>query len=274
MDMMIRNLLLALTGLALAGCAALQEQFKEPTIAVQDLQVRSVSLADMQLDFILGIDNPNPIAMGVSGLSYRLELEDRPLFEGTTAERVKVAANGSSRITLPFTLSYEDVLGGLDALASKKSLPYTLSGKVDLGLFSLPYSRSGELSLPSLPEVKISRLRVDSFDLGGVSMRLGLTVSNGNTFPLNLSGLSGDIKLGGVSLLEGKSIGKLAIGAKQQDEVELGVKLGYLALGSVVDALRRADKVPLSFDGAITVPALQGERQIPLHWSGDVAVSR
>jgi LEA14-like dessication related protein len=274
MDMMMRTLSLALVGLMLTGCAALQEQFKEPTIAVQDMQVRSVSLTDMQLDFILGVDNPNPIAMAVSGLSYRLELEDRPLFEGTTTERVKVAANGSSRISLPFTLSYEDVLGGLDALAKRKSLPYTLSGKVDLGLFSLPYSRSGELHLPSLPEVSISGLRVEGFELGGVSMRLGLTVSNANAFPLKLSGLSGNIKLGGVSLVEGKSIGKLAIGAKQQDEVELAVKLGYLALGGLVDTLRRADKVPLSFDGAISVPALQGERQIPFHWSGDVAVSR
>jgi LEA14-like dessication related protein len=272
--MMFRYFTLALAGLLLAGCAALQEQFKEPQVAVQALQVNTVTLADMQLDFILGIDNPNPIAMAVSGLSYRLELEERPLFEGRTAERVQVAANGSSRITLPFTLAYEDLLSGLDALAGNKRLPYTLSGEVDMGLFTLPYSRSGELSLPTLPKVAVSALHIDGFDLGGVAMRLGLTVSNGNDFPLRLSALGGEIKLDGVSLVESKSLGAMTIGAGQKDEMELGIKLGYQALGGVLDALRQARSVPLSFDGAITVPAATGERRIPLHWSGDVAVSR
>ena len=272
--MSLRYFTLVCIGLMLAGCATLKEQFREPSIAVKDLQVRSVSLADMQLDFILGIDNPNPMAIAMNGLSYRLELEDRPLFEGKTRDRVKVAANGSSRISLPFTLAYEDILGGFDALANKKSLNYTLSGKVDLGLFSLPYSRSGELSLPSLPAVQISRLRVDRFDLDGVALRLGVTVSNSNNFPLTLSGLSGGIKIADATLVEGQSLGKMAIGAQQQDEVELVLKLGYRQLGGVLDALRRADTLPLSFDGAFTVPARSGERQVPLHWSGDVAVSR
>ncbi len=272
--MSFRFVTLALSGLMLAGCAALQEQFKEPQIAVQDMQVCAVSLADMQLDFILGIDNPNPIALAVNGLSYRLELEQRPLFEGKTQDRVKVAANGSSRITLPFSLAYEDILGGLEALANRKTLHYNLSGKVDLGLLSLPYSRRGEIRLPSLPAVRISRLRVERFDLDGVALRLGLTVRNDNDFPLQLAGLSGGIKLADATLVEGRSLGRLAIGAQQQSEVELALKLGYRQLGGVVDALRRADTLPLAFDGAITVPVPQGQRQVPLHWSGDVAVSR
>ena len=259
---------------SLAGCAALQEQVREPVVGVQDLQVRSLSLADMQVDFILGVDNPNPIAIGVNGLSYKLELDNRPLFEGTTQDRVRVAANGSSRITLPFTLAYEDILGGLDALANRESLRYNLSGRVDLGLFSLPYARSGELRLPSLPQVSFNRLRIERMGLDGVDMRLGLTVSNANEFPLQLSGLNGDIKLAGVSLVEGKSLGGMSIGAKQQDQVEFGLKLGYAQLGSLLDTLRRADSLPLSFDGAFTVPGSKGERRIPLQWSGEVAVTR
>ncbi len=272
--MIFRYLALALAGVLLAGCATLQQQFKEPSVSVHGLQVRAVSLADMQLDFILGIENPNPVGISMSGLSYRLELEDRSLFEGKTQDRVKVAANGRSRVTLPFTLSYEDLRGGYDAIVNKKTLPYSLSGDIDVGLISLPYSHRGELTLPSLPEVKISSLRVDGFDLSGVALRLALTVSNGNDFPLLLSGLSGGIKLADTTLVEGRSLGKMNIGAQQQDDVELALKVGYQQLGGVVDALRRADTLPLSFEGAISVPHGTGERQLPLSWSGNVPVRR
>lgn len=269
--MSFRYLILALGALWLTGCATLQQQLKEPSVSVQNLQLRSVSLADMEVDFILGIDNPNPMGIAMSGLSYRLELEDRPLFEGKTQERVKVAAHGRSNVTLPFKFSYEDLAGGFDAIMNNKSLPYKLTGNIDLGLFSLPYSHSGQLKLPSLPEVKISQLRIEGFDLSGVALRLALSVNNTNDFPLLISGLSGGIKLGNTTLVEGRSLGKLDIGAKQEDKVELALKLGYQQLGSVVDALRRADALPLSFDGAITGP---GERQLPLRWSGNVPVSR
>ncbi len=272
--MRFRYLSLALGALLLTGCAALQQQFKEPSVTVQDLQLRSVSLADMELDFILGIDNPNPMGIAMSGLSYRLELQERPLFEGKTQERVKVAANGSSRVTLPFKLSYEDLAGGFDAIMNNKSLPYSLSGNVDLGLFSLPYSRKGELKLPKLPEVTISQLRIEGFDLSGVALRLALSVSNTNDFPLLISGLRGGIKLGNTTLVEARSLGKLDIGAKKQDKVELALKVGYRELGSVVDTLRRADTLPLSFDGAIAVPQGTGERLLPLRWNGNVPVSR
>ncbi len=272
--MKLRVFVLLLGSLMLSACAALKEQIKEPGVSVQELKVRAVSLTGMELDFILGIDNPNPIGIVMSGLSYRLALENRPLFEGKTQERVKVAANGSSRVTLPFTLAYADLASGFDAIVNKKSLPYQLSGDIDLGLFSLPYRHSGELKLPSLPEVKISRLRIDGFDLSGVALRLGLSVSNSNDFPLLLSGLSGDIKMANTTLAQGRSLGKMNIGAKQQDEVELALKLGYRELGSLVDTLRRADTLPLTFDGAIAVPQGTGVRQLPLHWSGRVPVSR
>jgi LEA14-like dessication related protein len=267
-------LLSVLAGALLAGCAAIQDHVKEPNVTVQDLQVRGVSLTGMDLDFILGIDNPNPIGISMSGLTYRLELNDRALFEGASQERVSVAGNGHSQVTLPFTLVYEEILGSLNALAGRQTLPYTLSGKVDLGLFSFPYSKRGELQLPGLPDVQISRLSVDRIDLSGVALQLALKVSNPNDFPLQLSGLSGGIKLADVSLVEGHSIGRIAIGAQQHDEVNLALRVGYQQLGNLVDRLRRADTLPLAFDGSFSVPSALGERRIPLHWSGEVPVSR
>lgn len=260
--------------LLLSACATLKEQIKEPEVSVREVMLRNASLDGMQLDFILGIDNPNPLGIAMQGLSYKLALDDKPMFDGTTSERVSVPANGSSQLTLPFTLDYEELLGGLGALREKKSVQYELSGKVDLGLFSLPYSKHGEIALPTLPRLRVSRLAVTRFDLTGLGLVLGLSVANDNDFPLTLSGLSGDIKLADVPLVQGKSLGAMNIGAGQQGEVELALTMAYSKLGDVLDALRRADSLPVAFDGTISVPALRGERSVPMHWRGDVPISR
>jgi LEA14-like dessication related protein len=265
--------LLAAT-LLLSACATLKEQIREPEVAVQTLKLRNASLDSMQLDFILGIDNPNPLGIAVQGLSYNLKLDGKQLFDGRSNERVSVPANGSSQLTLPFTLDYEELLGGLGALRNKKTVGYELSGKVDLGLFSLPYQKRGEFTLPTLPRVRVSRLEVTGFGLGGVGLVLGLSVANDNDFPLALSGLDGAIALAEIPLVQGRNLGAMNIGARQEGEVALALTVAYSKLGDVIDALRRAQSLPVAFDGAITVPALQGERRVPMRWRGDVPISR
>jgi len=261
-------------GVLVSACATLKDQIKEPQVAVQQVKLRNVALDSMQLDFILGVENPNPLGISVQGMSYKLALDNRSMFDGTTQERLSVPAQGSSQLTLPFTLDYEELLGSLDALRNKKTVAYELSGKVNLGLIALPYSKRGEITLPSLPDIRVSSLRVSRFDLTGVGLVLGLSVANNNEFPLHLSGLAGDIKLGGVSLVQGRSLGAMNIAAGKQDEVQLSLNMAYSKLGNVLDALRKAQSLPVSFDGAIQVPALQGERSVPMHWSGNVPISR
>jgi len=270
----IRFMPLLAAGLLLSACATLKEQIKEPEVAVKAVKLRDATLSGMQLDFLLGIDNPNPLGIAVQGLSYNLALDGKQLFDGSSNERVSVPANGSSQVTLPFTLDYEELLGGLGALRSKKTIGYELSGKVDLGLLSLPYHKRGEFTLPTLPRVRVSRLEVTGFNLGGVGLVLGLSVANDNDFPLALSGLDGAIRLADVPLVEGRSLGAMSIGAGQEGEVELALTVAYRKLGDVIDALRRAQSLPVAFDGVITVPALQGERSVPMSWRGDVPISR
>lgn len=260
--------------LLLAGCTALQEHVREPEVTVQDMQLRAVSLTDMELDFILGIDNPNPMAISMSGLSYRLELNDRPLFEGTTQQRVEIAGKGQSRVTLPFSLVYEDILGGLAALASHQALPYELSGRIELGLVSLPYAKRGVIRLPRLPTVQIDQLRVERLDLRGITLQLGLAVYNPNDYPLQLPGLSGDIRLADIPLAKGLKLGDLALGAQQREVVAVRLQMGYWQLGDLLESLQRAEHLPLSFEGSLLLPSGQGEQPIPLQWRGDTPITR
>src|SRR5512139_4241081 len=102
--------------LMVSGCATLEKQFKQPEVTLGDARITSMSLADAQLAFDVDVKNPNPIGVSLKGLSYKLQLQDKQLFDGALAERLQIGANGSSRVTLPFTLRYEDIYGTLLAL--------------------------------------------------------------------------------------------------------------------------------------------------------------
>lgn len=270
----IRFVPLLAASLLLSACATLKDTIKEPRVTVDAVKLRDISLSGLRADFRLGIDNPNPLGISIQGLSYNLALDGKQMFDGSTSERVRVPANGASQVSLPFAIDYEKLFGGLNALHGKKTVAYELRGNVNLGLFSVPYSRRGKITLPTLPKVHINRLKVTGFDLSGVALVVGLNVENDNDFALKLSGLTGGIKLAGVQVVEGKSLGGMNIGAKKRGEAKLALKVGYSKLGNVINTLRSAQTVPLAFDGAITVPALGGQHRVPIKWSGNVPISR
>lgn len=254
----------------LASCATLQEALKEPEISVQDMRVKSVSLSDMQLDFIVGVKNPNPLGISLKGMSYKLDVEDESLLSGESRQRLKIGANSSSSLTLPLSLNYEEVFGGIEALLKRDQVGYTLSGKLDFGLFRLPYKKQGSIDLPSLPQVSVGRVAIERIGLSGLDIVLALNVSNENSFPIKLDGIDYGLKLADTTVASGNSLGALSLEPGKSGQLNIGLKLGYRELGGVINALRNSSTIPVAFDGRLRLP---GAGSVPLNWQGDVAIA-
>ncbi|HEY9149084.1 MAG TPA: LEA type 2 family protein [Gammaproteobacteria bacterium] len=266
-----RTLLVSASLLLLGACAALQEVVKEPKVSVEDMLIKGVSFSDMQLDFVLGVENPNPVGISLSGLSYNLDVEGKSLVAGESRERLKVAANGNGRMTLPLSLKYEEVFGGLEAMFKQETIRYNLSGDLDFGLFRLPYSKQGVIELPSLPEVSIEKVAIDRMTLSGLDIGVALKLNNSNRFPIKLDGLDYGLKLGGTTVASGKSLGPISLPAGESGTMNFGLSLGYGELAGVIDTLRNSSRIPVAFDGKLQLP---GAESVPLQWQGDVGISR
>lgn len=268
---MIRGALFSAAVLALGGCAALQEVVKEPSVSVQDMQVKAVSLSDMKLDFVLGVKNPNPVGISLSGMRYNLDVEGKSLLSGDNREKMKVGANGTSSVHLPLTLKYQDVFGGLDALLKQDKVRYALNGDLDFGLFRLPYSKEGVIDLPSMPQVKVEGVEVKGMTLSGLDIGLALQVTNSNAFPIKLDGIDYGLKLANTQVASGKSLGAVSIAPGQTGTMNVGLSLAYSKLGDVIDALRNDSRIPVALDGRMKIP---GADSVPLSWQGNVGISR
>lgn len=266
-----RPLLLSAMALLLSACATLQEVVKEPKVSVQDVRVKAVSLSDMQLDFDLGVENPNPVGISLKGFTYQLDVEEQSLLSGERKQRIKVGANKQSTVTLPLKLVYQEMAGGLKTLVERDAIHYSLNGKLDFGLFRLPYSKSGRLKLPSLPDIRIERVELDRLSLSGINILLSLMIENDNDFPLLLDGIDYGLKLDDTTVARGKSLGSLVLEPGQSDRLDIGLSLGYGELGNMIEMLRNQSSIPVSFDGQMRLP--EGG-SLPLDWQGDVNIAR
>jgi len=266
----LRLLVPAVVVLFLTACAALQESIKKPEISMQAVNVTGMDLNGMDVAFVLGIKNPNPLGVSLSGLSYRLDIDKKPLLKGKTKQKLKVEANSNSRLTLPLALGYRDMFDGVSALMKQDKINYALSGEIDFGLFQLPYKTSGTIDLPSLPKVSIGKVNIKRVTLSGMELQIGLNMRNANRFPIRLDNLGYNLKLANTTVAKGKSLKPVSLGAGKQGSMNLGLTLDYRDLGSVINRLKKGGTIPVSFEGKMDIP---GVGKVPLEWKGSVAVS-
>ena len=264
-----RVLFLLLSGAILVSCAALKESIKKPEISTQAARITGVSLNGMDVAFVLGVKNPNPMGFTLEGLSYKLDIENKPLLRGKTKQRLKVAAKGDSSLTLPLSLAYKDMFDGVSAMLKQDKVRYALNGEMDFGLIQLPYKTSGTFSMPSLPRVSIGKLGIKGVTLSGMDIEIGLDMKNANRFPLKLEGVDYNLKIADSTVARGKSLAPVSLAANKQGRLTLGMSLGYKELGSVISRLKKGGRVPVAFDGKINVPGLGA---VPLNWSGSVKI--
>ena len=274
MSVIVRLFSIALLSLSLIGCATLQDALRKPEVAVEQVKVTRLSLVDLDLELLLGVHNPNPIGMSLSGLHYRLEIDERPLIQGRSEQSLKLAGGEGSTLALPLSLSYADLGAGLDTILNRRVIAYSLSGDLNFGLFKVPYRHRGELRLPSMPQVRLDTLRVEQLTGTGAKLLLGLAVENANGFPIQLNGLDYQLSVAGQRLGHGGSIGSMAVPANGTGRSQLELNLDYHALTGLFATLLNAQHLPMAVEVGLRVPGRNGEQHLPLSWKGDVRILR
>ena len=148
----------ALAALALAGCSGLGlgHVFEQPRVALQDAQVVALDLERADLRFGFQVENPNGVALPLSGIRYELLVNGGRLLEGTEDRRVDIAARGASRVELPVSVRYADLADAWRSLRGSDRSGYEIRADFlfdvpFLGEVRVPVKEQGNLAWPSLP---------------------------------------------------------------------------------------------------------------------------
>lgn len=142
-------MLLVMTFGLLTGCESLTKNFlKDPEVTVLNVDVTDITLSEISLAINMNVKNPNSIPLKLDSVSYQFNISGNTVTEGTMNEGLQIPAAGENTLRLPLKFKFSTVSGILQGLMQNSfTREYELKGSAQLGIFSIPFSKRGEVQL-------------------------------------------------------------------------------------------------------------------------------
>ena len=132
-----------------AGCAALPK-FESPKLSVVAIKVQGGDFFSQRLQVRLRVFNPNARELPISGIAYRIDINDTEIGNGSTAAPFTVPAMGEVEFDMQLTANLVGALGKLLSRRNSEELAYRLVGDVSLSsgfLRRIPFDERGSVKL-------------------------------------------------------------------------------------------------------------------------------
>jgi LEA14-like dessication related protein len=151
----LKFVLIGLLALLLGGCAALRPQPEPPIVSLAGIQMREMTLFEQRYQLQLRLQNPNDMALPITGLHCRLFINEREFAQGVSAAAVDVPRFGEALLAVDMVSDLRRVFEQLRDTGSWQAgmVSYRLSGKVAVKGRSLmlPFEYRGEFDLGAMP---------------------------------------------------------------------------------------------------------------------------
>jgi LEA14-like dessication related protein len=138
-----------LISLFLSGCASF---IQLPDVTLKDAGVIGLDTSGIDVEFSLGVTNPNSFDLSLLGYTFDLRVMDLPFSSGGKQETIRFPAGEETGIRLPVRLKYGDLLEIIKRSPDPDRIPYRLNSLLHLdtplGTMTLPVERSAFMAIP------------------------------------------------------------------------------------------------------------------------------
>ena len=238
--------LVALAALA-PGCAALrhlfESAFRKPELKFKALALREVSLTGANLDTVWLLENPNPVGLSLAEVDYAFFVEGKQIVAGKPRNGLHIPASNNAELTFPAEVKFQDLAPALGAFLQKDVATYRAQGTIGvqtpIGVLRLPISKEGTFEVPKVPALAFEPPRLRSVGVSGAQLEVPLTLTNRNSFPLPVGGISGNLSIGGarVGTVSTGNLGLLQGRATQT--VTLPIQVNFASALQAASAIRQ-----------------------------------
>jgi len=266
----------------LTGCAALEQVLSgvdKPTARVVGASVAGLSLEHADLMFDVEVSNPYGVALPLTDVSYALDSRGSGFASGQAASAGSIPAKGRKTVTLPVRVGFAETLKVLRGVRPGSVIPYraqlSLKGNVPgIGPVSLPVSRSGELPIPTVPEVELAGIAWEELTLNRASAVATVKVTNTNEFAVDLNRLGYALSLGGRSVADASVSKPPILKAGAGDTLTIPLSIRPMDAGLAFFNLLRGRDAAYEINGMMQGTTPFGPLNLPYSRSGDVPFSR
>jgi LEA14-like dessication related protein len=269
----LRPLAAALALVALPGCALIQKiagaAFEKPKLTYESWSAEGLDLDGVTIALHYRLENPNGFGLDLQRLTYRLEVEGRPITDGELPAAVQIKGNGATPIALPVRLRWRELPGFAQTLLTKSDVAYRVSGEAGVGspvgTIGLPFDHADRVALPRLPSFAVEGITVRNASLSNLALDVRLRVSNGNTFPLPVGALTYGLRVGESDLVTGGTHPLVAVPPGGHATISVPVRVSLVGAATSVAELLRGAEVHLRGLAGF------GEVQVPVDAPGRIA---
>ena len=245
------------------GCNSLQQlaNIQKPDISFADMKISELTLQDVELLFDLKVDNPNPLAIKLSGYEYDFFVNEASFVKGQQSLSTQIEASGESIIQVPVRMTYGELLDTFNSLRSKDETGYTFKANVNvdapvLGLINIPVEKTGTFPVIKMPKISIGDLLVKNLSFTKADLELQLNVENPNGFDLLLNALNYDVIINGLTSLSGSTEETVTVNKKGEGSIKIPLSLNILQLGmSAYNILKGDEPLEYSLNGDANIGA-------------------
>lgn len=132
----------------LTACAGIAPE--PPRVRLADVRLIGGGLLVQELEIDLRLGNPNNVDLPLEGLTFQLEVNDRPLAEGYSNEAVVLPRLSEVTVPVRASVTLLDFMHQIMALGQDDRLSYRLAGRAFLSGFpgrGVPFAAEGDLGL-------------------------------------------------------------------------------------------------------------------------------
>jgi len=129
--------------------ACLSLFFEKPTFTLKEIEIRRISL--QEIDFLFGIEvqNPNQFDLKLRGLEYTIYFNDQEVGKGRLEKEVRIVKSASTLVPVPLQTNLKNLGNPLAFILGGQDLRYKIEGaaivKASIGSATVPFSKSGEI---------------------------------------------------------------------------------------------------------------------------------
>ena len=140
---------------ALAGCTWMQTSMERPRLHIANVTPSEIKLFEQVFDLDLRIENPNDSPLAINGLTFELEINEKPFASGVSDQVLTVGRFGSDIIRVKAFTSLWSLVRQIADLQKTGTprMSYRIKGALYVGSPSvkLPFDDSGEMKIPVDP---------------------------------------------------------------------------------------------------------------------------
>ncbi len=147
-----RNLVTAILGAVLTGCATMYGLNEAPRVSLVSIAPLGFQPFEQRFRVTLRVQNPNSQAITIRGLDYEIVVNERAFAQGVSGKPLTVPAYGENSAEVEVVSTLQRILEQLQEFSrrDKPSIDYAIRGhvRVDGIPIPVPFEYRGTLTLP------------------------------------------------------------------------------------------------------------------------------